>query len=263
MNKLKLESLLFSLLIYLLILGVLFIVTLYSPQSHKAKNYTEKKSEIIEVSLGSPLHSKSSVTKKSTTTKETSQENSPTKKENKKSVVKKKEKRVKKVRNYKDTKSSKKRKVVKKKAKKVLKKEKKKRASKKPDTQKLFQHIPKKLNKSNPSSAKSSSSSASGNSGKSIHKVNKSTGIVNKYFAKIQNKLRGWPAQSNFAGEKVSVELTVYSSGLFTYRILHRSVNPEFNASLKRYLEQLKRFGFGPHSNPKPYKIIVDFIAKG
>lgn len=249
MNKLKLESILSSLLIYLLIVGIIFIVTLYSPQKHKAKNYTEQKSEIIEVALGGPTESKSRQLNKKSNTKEESKERKITK-----------EKKPKKVRNNKNTQHAKVKKISHKKTKKVLKKDSKKRAAKKPDTKKLFNNIPKKYKTDTHSK---SSSSASGNSGKSIHKVNKSNGVVNRYFAKIQSKLRGWPAQSNFAGEKVSVELTVYSSGLFTYRILRRSINPEFNQSLTRYLEQLKQFGFGPHSNPKPYKIVVDFIAKG
>ena len=148
------------------------------------------------------------------------------------------------------------------KKKKVVKKDKTvnktvKKVSSKRDTSSLFKHLPSGIKDDKPENK------PTGKSGKSIKKVNKSRGIENAYFAKIQDTLRGWPAQNNFVGEKIRVELTVYASGMFNYKILSRSLNPEFNNALKSYLEQLKRFGFGPHHNPKPYKIIVEFIAKG
>jgi len=251
MNKLKLEALLTSLVLYLLIVATLILVTIYTPSKHKAKNYTDKKSNVIEVSLGSPNQHKSTLNKK-VHKKESSKKS---KKVSKKEKQTKKSKRVRKVRNHKHKDSKKAKKIARKKSKKSTKHTKTKVTHSKPNTKNLFSKISKEVTQQ--------SHSSSGNSGKSFNKVNKQSGIVNRYFAKVQNKLRGWPAQSNFAGEKVSVELTIYSSGLFTYKILHRSINPQFNESLKNYLEQLKRIGFGAHSNPKPYKIIVDFIAKG
>ena len=237
MNKLKLQSIIIAVAIYLFLLVALIISLYYKPSVPKAKLYTAKKSEIIEVSLGSPLksyhHNKS-----------------------RKKVTKKRKKVPKKVRNVKKvTKKIIKRKKIVKKHTKVTKKIKK--VQTKPDASSLFKHLPRSIKDDKPESK------PIGKSGKSIKKANKSKGIENAYFAKIQNTLKGWPAQNNFVGEKIRVELTVYASGMFDYKILSRSLNPEFNNALKSYLEQLKRIGFGPHHNPKPYKIIVEFIAKG
>ena len=240
MNKLKLQSLIIAIVIYLILIVALFFSLYYTPSIPKAKTYTAKKSDIIEVSLGSPV-------------KTVSHKKSKNKKKNKQS---KKKKPPKKVRNHK--KPDKPKKVIKKvvkKSKKPIKKVKK--TAHKPNTSSLFKNLPSGIKADKPESK------PTGKSGKSTKKVNKSSGVVNAYFAKIETSLKGWPAQNNFVGEKIRVELTVYSSGMFDYKILSRSLNPEFNSALKTYLEQLKRFGFGAHSNSKPYKIIVEFIAKG
>ena len=240
MNKLKLEALISSILIYLIIIITIFSIALYNPTTPKAKKFTEKKSEVIEVSLGSTL------SKSSTKIKKRKNKVKPKKKKPKKKTLKK---IIKKVRNIKPkiTKKPAKTKKTVKKVKKVI--------TNKPNANSLFKNISKIKDDV-------AENKPIGKAGKSHKKVNKNSGIENKYFAKIQNTLKGWPAQSNFVGEVVKVELTVYSTGLFDYKILSRSLNPEFNKSLKTYLEQLKKFGFGPHSNPKPYKIIVEFIAK-
>ena len=239
MNKLKLQSIIIAVSIYLFLLVALITSLYYKPSTPKAKIYTAKKSNIIEVSLGSPAKS---VTHK--------------KSKNKEKLKKKKIKVPKKVRNVKkiEKKHTKKKKIVKK-HKKLPKKVKK--VATKPNTSSLFKNLPSGIKDDKPENK------PAGKSGKSVKKVNKSSGIENAYFAKIQNTLKGWPAQNNFIGEKIRVELTVYASGMFDYKILSRSLNPEFNNALKAYLEQLKRFGFGAHHNPKPYKIIVEFIAKG
>ncbi len=237
MNKLKLQSIIIAVSIYLFLLVALIISLYYKPSAPKAKLYTAKKSDIIEVSLGSPVKSVSH-------------------KKTKKKVTKKRRKVPKKVRNVKrvEKKYTKRKKIIKKK-KKLTKKV--KRVPTKANASSLFKNLPKGIKDDKPESK------PIGKSGKSIKKANKSKGIENAYFAKIQNTLKGWPAQNNFVGEKIRVELTVYASGMFDYKILSRSLNPEFNNALKSYLEQLKRIGFGPHHNPKPYKIIVEFIAKG
>ena len=252
MNRLQLEALASSILIYLIIIVTIFSIALYSPNKEKSKTYVEKKSDVIEVSLGSPTKGKITKSSKNRSPKKT------TKKE-------KRDKVVKKVRNI-TNKSIKKpiKKVTKKSAKKVKTKVVKKSSKPKKTVSKkvknassLFKKLPTNITDDTPTKQ------SNGSAGKSNKKVNKGRGVVNKYFAKIQSTLKGWPAQSNFAGERVKVELTIYSTGLFDYRVLSRSLNPEFNRSLKAYLEQLKKFGFGPHSNPKPYKIIVEFIARG
>jgi len=239
MNKLKLEAIITSIVIYLILIVAIFFGAIYEPSTPKAKIYVSKKSDIIEVSLGGPSKSKIKTQKKT---------------KRQKNRIKPK-KKPKKIRNVKKITKTKKR-VVKKHFIKTHQKVAKKSV---PNASSLFKNLPNSI----ADDAPINSSKPKGKSGKSIKKVDKGKGIVNPYFAKVQHILEGWPAQNNFAGEKVSVELTVYSSGLFDYKILSHSLNPEFNRALTNYLNQLKKFGFGIHSNPKPYKIIVEFIAKG
>jgi outer membrane biosynthesis protein TonB len=250
MNRLKLEALASSILIYLIVIVSIFSIVIYSPTKEKSKNYVEKKSDVIEVSLGSPVKKSATKSSKTKTAKKSTKKSKKRKKVPKKvrNITKKSSKKVTK-------KPSKKR--VKTKPKKSTKSSSKSHSKKPSKASSLFKNLPSNIKDDAPTKQ------SSGSAGKSNKKVNKGRGVVNKYFAKIQSTLKGWPAQSNFAGEKVKVELTIYSSGLFDYKVLSRSLNPEFNRSLKGYLEQLKKFGFGAHSNPKPYKIIVEFIAKG
>ena len=231
MNRLKLEAIISAVAIYLIIVVGILFGTIYEPLTPKSKTYVAKKSDTIEVSLGKPTKNKQH--KKSAKKKRKPNKN----------IAKKKPKKIRNIK--KQTK-----KVAKYSSKKITKKSKQNASS-------LFKNISSNFTK------KTLKSSTVKKSAKSIKKVDKGKGVVNSYFARIQHTLEGWPAQSNFAGEKIKVELTVYPSGLFNYKLLSSSLNPEFNQALKDYLKQLKRFGFGAHSNPKPYKIIVEFIAKG
>ncbi|HEO99323.1 MAG: TonB C-terminal domain-containing protein [Campylobacterales bacterium] len=86
-------------------------------------------------------------------------------------------------------------------------------------------------------------------------------GVENAYLAQIEEKLKGWPAQSEYAGEKARVMLEVEPSGSFTFRVISASSIPEFNEGLNTYLKQLQRFGFGPHKGNRSYKLDVEFIA--
>ena len=264
MNRLKFEAIASSVLIYLIIIVTIFSIALYSPDKKEYKNFVDKKSEIIEVSLGSPVKSHNNINNKKNSNKKD-------KKSSKKDEQK--HKKIKKVRNIHTKEPIKKRVPTKPKNtktktpkithKKSSQKESTKTTHKKsikkqtPKASSLFKNLPNSIKDDKPTV-----SNNQGKSGKSLKKLNQGKGIVDRYFAKVQSILKGWPAQSNFAGEKVRVELTIYPSGLFDYKILYRSLNPEFNKSLKAYLDQLKKVGFGPHSNPKPYKIIVEFIAK-
>ena len=210
MNKLKLQSIVIAVVIYLVLIVGLFFILYYTPSIPKAKTYTAKKSDIIEVSLGSPAHTKSH--KKS---------------KHKKKQTKKTTKPPKKVRNIKEVEKPKKPVKKKKVVKKHTKQSKKvKKTIHKPNTSSLFKNLPNGIKDDKPENK------PVGKSGKSVKKVNKSSGIENAYFAKIQNSLKGWPAQNNFVGEKIRVELTVYASGMFDYKILSRSLNPEFNNAL-------------------------------
>jgi protein TonB len=74
--------------------------------------------------------------------------------------------------------------------------------------------------------------------------------------------LEGWPAQSDFAGEKVKVHLKIDPTGHFEFVIKRKSSNPEFNRALTEYLKQLQEFGFGPHKGSRTYLFEAEFIAK-
>jgi len=91
---------------------------------------------------------------------------------------------------------------------------------------------------------------------------NKRSGVENAYLAKVQHMLEGWPAQSDYAGEKVKVILHIRESGFFDFKIKSASRNPNFNAGLTAYLEQLQEFGFGAHKGGRTYHFEAEFIAK-
>ena len=91
---------------------------------------------------------------------------------------------------------------------------------------------------------------------------NREKGVENAYIAKIQRQLRNWPAQSNYQGDQVRINFTIYSSGRFKFRITRRSANPDFNSGITEYLKQLQRVGFGTHSKSTPYDIDVNFKAR-
>ena len=93
-------------------------------------------------------------------------------------------------------------------------------------------------------------------------KKEKNKGIENAYFAKVESMLQNWPAQSDFAGEKIKVWLRIKQDGSFTFRILSASGNEAFNNELIAYLKQLQKIGFGGHQNSRPYELNVEFIAK-
>ncbi|MDM5271089.1 hypothetical protein PGH07_02730 [Sulfurovum sp. zt1-1] len=86
-------------------------------------------------------------------------------------------------------------------------------------------------------------------------------GIEDEYLANIEEKLKGWPAQSDYVGEKARVMLEVEPSGRFTFKVISASNIPEFNEGLNAYLKQLQLFGFGPHKGNRAYKLDVEFIA--
>jgi len=87
-------------------------------------------------------------------------------------------------------------------------------------------------------------------------------GVENAYFAHVQRMLEEWPAQSDYAGEKATVILTIQPSGYFEFRIVSQSNIPAFNRGLKEFLEQLQQIGFGPHNAGRPYRFEAEFIAK-
>jgi len=88
-------------------------------------------------------------------------------------------------------------------------------------------------------------------------------GIDNAYLAKVQSMLEGWPAQSEYAGEKVKVILHIRPSGFFEFKIKSASRNWDFNRGLTEYLEELQSYGFGKHNGGRTYHFEAEFIAKG
>lgn len=90
---------------------------------------------------------------------------------------------------------------------------------------------------------------------------NSDSGVENAYFAKVEKILQGWPAQSEFAGEKAKVWFKVQVNGSFEFRIVSGSSMPGFNEGLEAYLTQLQKIGFGPHQGGRPYELDVEFEA--
>ncbi|PHS38523.1 MAG: hypothetical protein COB07_08205 [Sulfurovum sp.] len=95
-------------------------------------------------------------------------------------------------------------------------------------------------------------------------KVQKSSdsGVESEYLAYVQSMLEGWPAQSDYAGEKVKVLLQINPSGFFEFRVKSASNNQNFNEGLIEYLEQLQEIGFGRHKGERTYQFEAEFIAK-
>ena len=87
-------------------------------------------------------------------------------------------------------------------------------------------------------------------------------GIENRYLAGVQDKLYGWPPQSNFAGARITIGLTIHPNGHFDYVVLTPSTNPDFDRTIRHYLAQLKTIGFDPTPKGKKYAFKVEIVAK-
>ena len=88
------------------------------------------------------------------------------------------------------------------------------------------------------------------------------SGVENAYLEKVQSMLEGWPAQSEYAGEKVKVILYINPTGFFEFKLKTAANNPNFNEGLTEYLEQLREIGFGRHKGERTYQFEAEFIAK-
>ena len=104
--------------------------------------------------------------------------------------------------------------------------------------------------------------SASERISSSLTVQNSDKGVESAYFAKVQNMLEGWPAQSDYAGEKATVVLDIDPSGKFEFRVVSASNIEAFNTGLIAFLEQLQGIGFGSHNAGRTYKFEAEFIAK-
>lgn len=90
----------------------------------------------------------------------------------------------------------------------------------------------------------------------------KSSGVEDDYKSKVKSILNGWPAQSDFAGNKAKIKFVIEPSGRFEFDVVSQSSNEEFNKGLIQYLKQLQKVGFGAHGGGRAYIFDVDFIAE-
>jgi len=90
--------------------------------------------------------------------------------------------------------------------------------------------------------------------------ANRDKGIKNTYIAKVKRHMNNWNAAPGHKGKRVTIALTIYNSGKFSYRIIQGSGN--IRGSLSQYLNQLKRVGLGRHNKSTPYSIKVSFTVR-
>jgi protein TonB len=220
--------------IYLLIIAVVLYYFNYR-SSAKPVHYVKKNSHAIAVTLSGE------------------QNPTPKKQGEKKASIAKPKHTPKKIRNITSPK-------------KVAKKSKStKKPAKKIHTKSLFSSVKtasKPAKKTKQKSSKKANQSKISSKTPSLKKTNTTDkGIENRYFASVEEKLRGWPEQANFAGEQISVLLTVYASGRFDFKVQRLSANSEFNEALIAYLKQLQSIGLGKHTHDRAYVIEVAFEA--
>lgn len=243
--------------IYFLAIGLL-IFYFNTRSEEKIKNYVKKDEHRIQVALSSGAQVKK------------------VKKSKKKAAVKPKKRVQKKVKQK--PKVSTKKRVIKEKVVKKKPVKKKVKPKKKNNTKDLFKNVkaPKKKSlikvtdrpvtrkpKSNFIKVSDNKKSATQHINNSLKdQQSKQSGVENAYLAKVQRMLEGWPAQSEYAGEKVKVYLYISPNGFFEFKIKSASRNANFNAGLTEYLEQLQEFGFGHHNGGRTYKFEAEFIAK-
>ena len=245
--------------IYAFVIGLLLFY-FNTRDAQKPIHYVKKNEDRIRVTMAAPKNKAKkktkTVTKKKTKTKNTVKKQKDTRKK----VIK--EKIVKKVKHKKKPK-----KVVKKAPLKKVNKPKDLFAnvssSKKPPKKNIIKvsDTPVKPKKNNliKVSKKPSASDLVSSSLKIQKKSDR--GIENAYFALIEEKLKGWPAQSEYAGEMAKVWIKVEPSGHFVFKVTTGSSIPEFNEGLIAYLKQLQGIGFGPHKGNRAYTLNVEFVA--
>ena len=90
--------------------------------------------------------------------------------------------------------------------------------------------------------------------------ANRDKGVENAYIAKVKRYMNNWNAASGDIGKRVTISLTIYNSGKFSYRILQGSGS--MRGSLSQYLDRLKKIGLGRHSKSSPYSIKVSFTVR-
>jgi len=256
----------FAIGIYIFVIGLLLFY-FNARESPKPIHYVKKNEDRIRVTMSAPKN-KAKTKKKQPTKKKTTHKKKPVKKPKvqTKDTVKKQKDTRKKVMKEKVVKK------VKKEPKKIVKKAVPKKVNKPKD---LFASVStsKKKNiikvtdepvkpKENNLIKVTDKQSASDLVSSSLKIQKKSDrGIENSYLASIEEKLRGWPAQSDYAGETIKVWIKVEPSGSFVFDVFSASVNEDFNRELIAYLKQLQRIGFGKHKGGRAYELNVEFVA--
>jgi protein TonB len=273
MRKSKLLAGIFSIGIYILVVGLL-VLYFNSKEYHKAKKYVKKNDNRIQVSLASKQvvsKKKSNIIKK---TKKKLQHKTTHK--SKKDISKRK--KVNHQKKHKKNITKKPKHIKKLKYKKVVKKDINSTKTKKVNKKDLFANlkVSKKHNifivsdKPINTKPKNNFIKLTDKKVSALEKINNSLrkqkninkGVTDRYLAKVQEMLEDWPAQSDFAGESVKVLLYIEPSGMFEFEIKSASRNPEFNQALVDYLKQLQLFGFGRHKGNRTYKFEANFVAK-
>ena len=266
--------------IYFILLG-LVVFYFNSKSFDKPKHYVKKNEHRIQVSLSTVKKTKKIKNNPRIKSKPKVKNPKKSKPKVKKELKKKriKEKVIKKPIKKKEVKVKKiPKKIIKKKEKKIEQKiQKKLNKQKKVKTIDLFTNIktkdlvksekkeklPKKKAEKKQKPIKKRTISASEHIRNTLKKQTiKDKGIENAYFSKVQTLLETWPAQSEFAGEKAVVRISVAPTGKFDFKVQTQSNNMDFNKELIAFLKQLQRIGLGKHHAGRNYEFNVEFIAK-
>jgi len=292
MNGGKIVSGIVALAIYLSI--IFLVLFFYNIHQTKAKNYVEKNSDRVTVTLVNSdktvfnRSDKVSTPKKPAPVappvvkKKTPKKHIPKKVEPKKVVPKKVERASKPIPKPKRVVVPKKpkkkvpKKVVPKKPKKIKVHPAKKKIPKKTKksakdlfssikTRTPVKKVPKKRPKQpvhqRPSSIKHNSSitdrlRATHQSGR-VSNANRERGVENAYIAKVKQRMNNWNAVG-MRGQWVTINLTIFQSGRFKYRA--SGVSGVMRESLTQYMKRLNRMGgLGRHTKSTPYSIQVRF----
>ena len=284
MNGGKIVSGIVALAIYLSI--IFLVLFFYNIHQTKAKNYVEKNSDRVTVTLVNSDKTVFNRSDKVSTPKKPApvvppivKKKTPKKHIPKKVVPKKVERASKPIPKPKRVVVPKKhtpKKVVPKKPKKIKVHPAKKKIPKKPKksakdlfssikTRTPVKKVPKKRPKQpvhhRPSSIKHNSSitdriRATHQSGR-VSNVNRERGVENAYIAKVKQRMNNWNAVG-MRGQWVTINLTIFQSGRFKYRA--SGMSGAMRESLTQYMKRLNSMGgLGRHTKSTPYSIQVRF----
>jgi outer membrane biosynthesis protein TonB len=96
----------------------------------------------------------------------------------------------------------------------------------------------------------------------STSNANRDKGVKNAYIARVKRHMNNWPAGSAHKGKRVTIELTIQSSGKFYYKIVS-GASGSMRSSLSEFLDRLNRMRqLGRHSKSTAYSIKVTFTVR-